>query len=60
MAMPVWIREKLFLKRIIKDHLKSIAGTDDIPSILFPEHHFEIKIKYSLRKYFGQSAEIKW
>lgn len=37
-AMPVWIKEKLFMKKIIKDELSNISeGT--IPQLLFPEHH---------------------
>ena len=36
-AIPVWIKEKLFFKRMLKDELKKI-GTKKIP-ILFPEHH---------------------
>ncbi len=39
-AMPVWIREKLFLKKILRDELSVIAGhpCDKVP-LLFPEHH---------------------
>ncbi len=36
-AMPVWINEKLFLKRNLKEGLKDL-GPLDCP-ILFPEHH---------------------
>ncbi|OEU48830.1 MAG: hypothetical protein BA866_12740, partial [Desulfobulbaceae bacterium S5133MH15] len=37
-AMPVWIKEKLFMKKIIKAELSNISeGT--IPQLLFPEHH---------------------
>ena len=42
-AMPVWIKEKLFLKSLILDELGQIGGLDkkarkDI-KLLFPEHH---------------------
>lgn len=39
-SMPVWMKEKLFLKRLIKSELKEIQEWDSnkIP-ILFPEHH---------------------
>ena len=39
-SMPVWMKEKLFLKRLIKSELKKIQKWDSnkIP-ILFPEHH---------------------
>lgn len=39
-AMPVWLREKMFLKRIIHEELQKIAPYQ--PSqvkLLFPEHH---------------------
>ncbi len=39
-AMPVWIREKLFLKRILRDELAAIEdiGRDRL-RLLFSEHH---------------------
>ncbi|MCG8310719.1 MAG: carbamoyltransferase [Cytophagales bacterium] len=36
-AMPVWIKEKLFMKRMLKEKL-SAFGDEKIP-LLFPEHH---------------------
>lgn len=36
-AVPVWIKEKLFMKKMLKDEL-SRYGKKKIP-ILFPEHH---------------------
>lgn len=36
-AIPVWIKEKLFLKKLIKDEFKKI-GTNNA-TLLFPEHH---------------------
>ncbi len=39
-AMPVWIREKMFLKRIIHEELEKIEGYDKSKvKFLFPEHH---------------------
>ncbi len=39
-AMPVWIKEKLFLKKLIFDELKSIQKFDKSKlKFLFPEHH---------------------
>ena len=39
-AMPVWLREKLFQKKLIFDHLKSIEETfNDESKLLFSEHH---------------------
>ena len=36
-AMPIWLKEKLFLKKTLKHELKKY-GNSKIP-ILFPEHH---------------------
>ena len=40
-AMPVWLREKLFLKREIHKGLEKAAGKYDTKQVklLFPEHH---------------------
>lgn len=40
MAMPMWVGSKLYLKKIIRDHLKKgISKGSAIPNILFTEHH---------------------
>ncbi len=40
MAMPVWLNEKLFLKKMIRDELKNIQLYDKKKlKLLFPEHH---------------------
>jgi carbamoyltransferase len=40
MAMPVWLHEKLFLKKVIRDGLKKIGEYDRKKlRLLFPEHH---------------------
>ena len=36
-AMPVWIKEKLFLRKMIKEELSNIAPGH--AKLLFPEHH---------------------
>lgn len=36
-AIPVWIKEKLFMKKLIRDELAKF-GKEKIP-LLFPEHH---------------------
>lgn len=39
-AMPVWIKEKLFFRDLIKKELKEIsADLKKMPELLFPEHH---------------------
>jgi carbamoyltransferase len=36
-SVPVWIKEKLFMKKMLKDEFKKF-GNSKIP-VLFPEHH---------------------
>jgi carbamoyltransferase len=39
-AMPVWIKEKLLLKKVLKDKLSEIGHFDaSRTKLLFPEHH---------------------
>jgi carbamoyltransferase len=39
-AMPVWIKEKMFLKRLINEELEKLGYDKKKPvKILFPEHH---------------------
>lgn len=39
-SMPVWIKEKMFLKRVINEELEKIEGYDKSKAtFLFPEHH---------------------
>ncbi len=37
-AMPVWIKEKLFLRQTLKDELAELGASKKTP-FLFPEHH---------------------
>ncbi|MCB0431277.1 MAG: carbamoyltransferase [Flavobacteriales bacterium] len=37
-SMPVWLKEKMFLKKLIRDELKEM-GADGKVKLLFPEHH---------------------
>ncbi|MDK9713616.1 MAG: carbamoyltransferase [Sulfuritalea sp.] len=40
MAIPLWLREKLFQKILLRDELKKLgAGTDIEDRLLFAEHH---------------------
>lgn len=40
MAIPVWLREKMFLKRIIRESLREVGDYDPNKlKLLFPEHH---------------------
>jgi carbamoyltransferase len=40
-AMPVWMKEKLFLKELLRTELKALngAGNGTLPQLLFGEHH---------------------
>lgn len=40
-AMPVWIREKLFMRSMLEKNLRGLAGDDKakLPPLSFPEHH---------------------
>jgi carbamoyltransferase len=40
-AMPVWLKEKLFLKTTLKRELAQLAGCkiEELPPLLFAEHH---------------------
>lgn len=39
-AIPVWAKEKLFLKKLIRDELKKVGNYDrNKLKLLFPEHH---------------------
>ncbi|MBW2512427.1 MAG: hypothetical protein JRE01_10435, partial [Deltaproteobacteria bacterium] len=36
-AMPVWIKEKLIIRQMLRDKFKKLGGKN--PKLLFPEHH---------------------
>ena len=40
-AMPIWLKDKLFLKTTLKQELAELSGLDvkDLPQLLFTEHH---------------------
>jgi len=40
-AMPVWLKDKLFLKKTLRTHLASLsmAAENQLPVLLFSEHH---------------------
>ena len=40
-AMPIWLKEKLYLKTVLKKELSALAGckVKDLPPLLFAEHH---------------------
>ncbi len=40
-AMPVWLKEKLYIKRTLKKELSTLSGIKmrELPNLLFAEHH---------------------
>ncbi|MEW6687575.1 MAG: carbamoyltransferase [Pseudomonadota bacterium] len=40
-AMPVWLKDKLYLKMVLKKELAAVAGcsVEELPPLLFAEHH---------------------
>ncbi|MEQ8522552.1 MAG: carbamoyltransferase N-terminal domain-containing protein, partial [Vicingaceae bacterium] len=53
-AIPVWLKEKLFLKKLIKDELKELGDFDPKKyKLLFPEHH----LSHAASAYYPSSFE---
>jgi carbamoyltransferase len=53
-AIPVWIKEKLFLKKLLKDELKKIGPWDSKKTkMLFPDHH----LSHAASTYFSSPFE---
>ena len=40
-AMPVWLKEKLYLKKLLRDSLSALVSCDakELPALLFSSHH---------------------
>lgn len=57
MSMPVWIREKLFLKKLMRDELESAIGLKkEKIKFLFPEHHLSHAASAFYPSRFRESA----
>ena len=57
MAIPVWLREKMFLKRVIFEELKNIGEFDKKKiKLLFPEHHLSHAASAFYPSNFEESA----
>jgi len=57
-AMPVWVKEKLFMKKLLWEELEAIEG-DSIskrPKLLFPEHHLSHAASAFFPSPFEQAA----
>jgi carbamoyltransferase len=56
-AMPVWIKEKLLLKRLLLEELSRLAGHRvDEARLLFPEHHLSHAASAFYPSPFDESA----
>ena len=38
-AMPIWLKEKLFLKKLLRDEIAKHSDAKEVPKLLFTEHH---------------------
>jgi carbamoyltransferase len=59
-AIPVWIKEKLFMKRLLWEEFEKVAGgklRQRLP-LLFPEHHLSHAASAFYPSPFGESAII--
>ncbi|MCB0733964.1 MAG: carbamoyltransferase [Flavobacteriales bacterium] len=53
-SMPVWLKEKMFLKRLIRDELKKVEVYNSKKAqLLFPEHH----LSHAASTYYPSSFE---
>lgn len=39
MSMPIWMKEKLFMKKLLEQELSEVEPVNQVPAILFGEHH---------------------
>lgn len=55
-SMPVWIKEKIFLKRVIHEELEELEGYNRKIKLLFPEHHLSHAASAFYSSPFAESA----
>ncbi len=55
-AIPVWINEKLMLKKIIREELSKVDPYKKLPTLLFPEHHLSHAASAFFPSPFEESA----
>ncbi len=59
MAIPVWLREKLFLKDLLRNELKAIGpGVDWNARLLFSEHHLSHAASAFFASPFAEAAVL--
>ena len=59
MAIPVWLKDKMFLKKLIRDELKKVEPYDKKKlKLLFPEHHLSHTASAFYPSPFEESAVL--
>jgi len=59
MAIPVWLKDKMFLKKLIRDELKKVEAYDKNKlKLLFPEHHLSHTASAFYPSPFEESAVL--
>ena len=53
-AMPIWIKEKLFMRRLLADHLRELGSAPH--RVLYPEHHLSHAASAFYPSPFDESA----
>jgi carbamoyltransferase len=59
MAIPVWLREKLFQRKLLVDELRALGGSRDLARrLLFAEHHQSHAASAFFASPFGEAAVL--
>ena len=58
LAMPVWLRDKLFLKRLVSKELLDLGLKKEKPNILFNEHHMSHAASAFFASPFNEAAVL--
>ncbi|MEI7527602.1 MAG: carbamoyltransferase [Elusimicrobiota bacterium] len=55
-AMPAWLKEKLMLRKVLRDELAKLGGGAAKVKLLFPEHHLSHAASAFYPSPFGEAA----
>jgi carbamoyltransferase len=59
MSIPIWLKDKMFLKKLIRDELKKVESYDKSKlKLLFPEHHLSHTASAFYPSPFQESAVL--
>ena len=56
MAIPLWIREKLFQKDLLRKEFRAFAPDFDLNRLLFTEHH----LSHAASAFFPRPTRKRW